>query len=72
MRALRENVLLLLVLSAASSLTATCEQAAARNLLRHAVQAQGGEQQLRSIRNVQWTLVGYRDEIEESERPRYS
>ena len=38
-------------------------------LLKEALQAQGGEQLLRSIANVQWEAHGYRNELEESERP---
>lgn len=38
-------------------------------LLRQALEAQGGEKQLRSIQTVQWSAMGYRNELEESERP---
>jgi hypothetical protein len=43
------------------------QQAAA--LLHEALQAQGGEQNLRSIHNIQFQAFGYRNELEESERP---
>ncbi len=38
-------------------------------LLNQALGAQGGEQKLRAIKNVQWDAFGYRNELEESERP---
>jgi hypothetical protein len=38
-------------------------------LLHQAIEAQGGEQKLRSIKSIQWDAFGYRNEIEESERP---
>ena len=38
-------------------------------LLHQAIQAQGGEQALRSLKSVQWEAFGYRNELEESERP---
>jgi hypothetical protein len=38
-------------------------------LLHQALDAQGGEQLLRSIHTVQWTASGYRNELEQSERP---
>jgi len=38
-------------------------------LLHEALQAQGGEQALRSLKSVQWRASGYRNELEESERP---
>jgi hypothetical protein len=38
-------------------------------LLRLALTAQGGEQKLRSLQNVQWEAFGYRHEVEQSERP---
>ena len=38
-------------------------------LLHQAIQAQGGEQTLRSLKSVQWEAFGYRNELEESERP---
>jgi len=38
-------------------------------LLHRALDAQGGEQLLRSIHTVQWTASGYRNELEQSERP---
>ena len=38
-------------------------------LLHQAIDAQGGEQLLRSIHTVQWTASGYRNELEQSERP---
>jgi hypothetical protein len=41
----------------------------ALNLLHQALEAQGGEQKLRSLKSVQWEASGYRNELEESERP---
>jgi hypothetical protein len=41
----------------------------APNLLHQALEAQGGEQKLRSLKSVQWEASGYRNEPEESERP---
>lgn len=39
------------------------------SLLHQALEAQGGEQKLRALRNVQWEASGYRNELEQSERP---
>jgi hypothetical protein len=41
----------------------------ADGLLRRAVSAQGGEEKLRAIQTIHWEGVGYRNELEESERP---
>ena len=41
----------------------------ASTLLHQAIDAQGGEQKLRAIRTVQWSAAGYRNKLEESERP---
>ena len=41
----------------------------AASLLREALQAQGGEAKLRGLQSVQWEASGYRNELEESERP---
>ncbi len=38
-------------------------------LLHQALEAQGGEAKLRSLHSVQWEASGYRNELEESERP---
>ena len=38
-------------------------------LLRRALAAQGGEEQLRAVKDVRWEMFGYRDMVEESERP---
>jgi hypothetical protein len=38
-------------------------------LLHQALDSQGGEQKLRAIRSVQWSASGYRNELEQSERP---
>jgi len=62
----------LLVLSALSvtfspALAQSTNKAAA--FLKQALEAQGGEQKLRAIRSVQWDAFGYRNEVEESERP---
>jgi hypothetical protein len=38
-------------------------------LLHRAMEAQGGEVKLRALKNVRWDASGYRNELEESERP---
>ena len=38
-------------------------------LLHQALEAQGGEQKLRSLKSVQWEASGYRNGLEQSERP---
>jgi hypothetical protein len=38
-------------------------------LLHQALEAQGGEGKLRALRSVQWKAFGYRNELEQSERP---
>jgi hypothetical protein len=38
-------------------------------LLHQALEAQGGEQKLRALRSVQWEASGYRNLLEQSERP---
>ncbi|MGD0446533.1 MAG: hypothetical protein ABSA39_21565, partial [Edaphobacter sp.] len=53
-------------------LVPTCTYGTDRNsiaLLHQAIQAQGGEQTLRSLKSVQRESFGYRNELEESERP---
>lgn len=42
---------------------------AAPALLREALAAQGGEQALRALKSVQWQAKGYRNMVEQSERP---
>jgi len=41
----------------------------ARSIVASALAAQGGEERLRSIRAVQWSADGYRNMLEQSERP---
>ena len=54
----------------AASQSAMCEpNTRADVLLRLALTAQGGEQKLRAVKNIQWEAFGYRHEIEQSERP---
>lgn len=43
--------------------------AAANALVHQALGVQGGEAKLRAIKSVQWEASGYRNQIEESERP---
>jgi hypothetical protein len=63
------HVLLTWVL-AAPPLSATADsQGYATSLLHQALAAQGGEQVLRALGNVRWTLTGYRNELEQSVRP---
>lgn len=54
-------------------LSASCHLFAAdqpsQKLLHQALEAQGGEQKLRALKSVQWEASGYRNELEESERP---
>ncbi len=38
-------------------------------LIHEAIEAQGGEKELRAIQTVQWSATGYRNELEQSERP---
>src|ERR1700732_3221644 len=38
-------------------------------LLHQALEAQGGEQKLRSLKSVQWEASGYRNGLKQSERP---
>lgn len=45
------------------------QQAPAARLIRQAIDAQGGEEALRSIKTLQWTMAGYRNMLEQSERP---
>ncbi len=47
----------------------TKDSSNAVSLLREALAAQGGEKQLRAIQTVQWSATGYRNELEQSERP---
>ena len=49
--------------------SAAAQVNSASALLHQALDAQGGEQLLRSIHTVQWTASGYRNELEQSERP---
>ena len=45
------------------------QQAPATSLVSQAIEAQGGEEALHSIRTMQWTMTGYRNMLEQSERP---
>jgi glyoxylase-like metal-dependent hydrolase (beta-lactamase superfamily II) len=49
----------------------SCRAADAKaiQILRQAIEAQGGEKALRAIRTVQWQAQGYRNMLEQSERP---
>jgi hypothetical protein len=60
---------LLVALAVSPVFAATDRHDPAVRLVRQAVEAQGGEQALRSVHHAQWTLTGYRNEVEESERP---
>jgi hypothetical protein len=68
MHDLRQSAALALV-SLLSACAAHAADSRARALLGLALDAQGGEQKLRAIRNVQWEAAGYRNELEQSERP---
>jgi hypothetical protein len=60
---------LALVLCAIPCLSHAASDSPAVALLHQALQAQGGEQKLRALKSVQWEASGYRNELEESERP---
>lgn len=53
----------------AASQGVTKDEKDATGLLHEAIEAQGGESQLRAIHTVQWSATGYRNELEQSERP---
>jgi hypothetical protein len=59
----------LMVLAAASAGPAAAADPHAVMLVRQAVAAQGGEAALRKLSSVQFDAVGYRDLVEQSERP---
>ena len=69
----RSSILWLFVLYAACTLsprlTLAQENEDAKQLVRKGIDSQGGEKALRSVRNMKWEASGYRNEIEESERP---
>ncbi len=48
---------------------ACASEASALTLLHTALEAQGGEAKLRALKSVSWEALGYRNELEESERP---
>ena len=52
-----------------AALTAA-QDPAARNLLQQAIDAQDGQDRLRAVKNIQWEAAGYRNELEQSERPK--
>ncbi|HZV67226.1 MAG TPA: hypothetical protein VFG03_20240, partial [Telluria sp.] len=56
-------------LSVAAPCTMAASQADATALIRQALAAQGGEQQLRALKSIQWEASGYRNMVEQSERP---
>src|SRR5689334_21549098 len=62
-----------LILLACCSLTfaapAPSPRRDARDLIKTALEAQGGEQKLRAIQNVKIEALGIRSEVEQSERP---
>ena len=53
----------------ATPLLVAAQPTPAAILVRQALQAQGGEEALRSIKTLQWTMAGYRNMLEQSERP---
>lgn len=69
MASIRLSAVLLLGLVPTCVFAATGSQSTAPQLLHQALEAQGGEQILRGLRNVQWSLAGYRNMLEQSERP---
>jgi hypothetical protein len=44
-------------------------QSSAKDIVRAALSAQGGEQKLRTLKNVSFDALGYRNMVEQSERP---
>ena len=54
---------------ATGAIRATAQERTTSTILHQAIDAQGGEQRLRAIRTVQWSASGYRNELEQSERP---
>jgi hypothetical protein len=69
MNDLRRAAAVAAVVSLLSGGAARAADSSARALLGLAVHAQGGENKMRAIRNVQWEATGYRNELEQSERP---
>ena len=65
MNNLRARALITLLTACA----ARADDSNAKAILHLALDAQGGERKLREIRSVQWEAVGYRNELEQSERP---
>jgi hypothetical protein len=69
-RCKRIALTLLLISTCALGATVTSAQDhGASTLLHQALESQGGEQKLRAIQRVQWSASGYRNELEQSERP---
>jgi hypothetical protein len=64
---LKISALPLLALSTFGTVYASVPEA--KDFVRDSLTAQGGEQALRSLKSVQWEAVGYRNELEQSERP---
>lgn len=60
---------MLMASAAFSALPALAADFASKELLRQALDAQGGEEKLRSLRSVSFQSTGYRNMIEQSERP---
>lgn len=61
--------ILALSLCAIPSLSHAAADPSAAALLHQALESQGGEQKLRALKSIQWEASGYRNELEESERP---
>jgi hypothetical protein len=60
---------LVLLLQWISPFPARAADAKATALLLQSLAAQGGEAKLRALKSVQWEAAGYRNELEQSERP---
>ncbi|MEP7005344.1 MAG: hypothetical protein ABI810_05140 [Sphingomonas bacterium] len=60
---------LLLAFAALTAAAAQAADPAATSLLHQALAAQGGEARLRAVGALRWTAVGYRNMLEQSERP---
>jgi hypothetical protein len=62
-------MLVLIRMMAADKQGMSAQAPAAKTLISQAILAQGGEQKLRAIKSIHWEAVGYRNELEQSERP---
>src|SRR5579875_2977529 len=66
---MRRNLLMIAWLSMSISGVTQGVPRQATVLVRQALDAQGGEQVLRNLKSISWEASGYRNELEQSERP---